>query len=437
MRFVAPAPEELALLRADPLLWEQELDVRPEVARDLERALDRRAGQVFWRSHHDHLYSLELADLGRGLPSMAKVNGWWDRFEPRPPEHEIDADLVDLCVWVAETAASLDPEDLRRVFAFAGTPGGWPRGSVLRTPEERFASLPDFAWAPREVTIEGLRMAYVEAGVGADGSARDECFLLLHGEPTWGYLYRHMIPTLAAAGRVVVPDLIGFGRSDKPAMPEAYSYRAHARWLYRFVEALDLRGVTLICQDWGGLLGLRVLARAPQRFRRVVPMNTGFPCGEPPPDAFVAWRRFSQNRPEIDMAALMRRSVRREGFTAEEASAYAAPFPSRDHQVAARIFPRLVPTRPDHPGAYDNRRAAEVLRGLDLPVLPIWGDADPITKPWEPGVRALFASAQVSATVWIPEAGHFLQEDAGEEVAGSVLSWMRGTAGRGAPTASD
>jgi haloalkane dehalogenase len=427
MNFTKPTPEELALLRADPLLWEQELDVRPDVAVDLERAVGKRAGEVFWRSRHDHLYSIELADLGRGRPSMAKVNGWWDRFEPRPPEHEIDGDLADLCKWVAQTAGSLEPEDIRRVFQFAGTPAGWPPGSVLRTPDERFADLPGFTWAPSYVEIEGLRMAYVEAGVAANGSQREECFLLLHGEPTWGYLYRHMIPALAAVGRVVVPDLIGFGRSDKPALPQAYSYRSHARWLHRFVEALDLRGVTMVCQDWGGLLGLRVLARAPERYRRVAPMNTGFPCGEAMPEAFLAWRRWSQARPDIDVPALMRRSVRREGFGDVEAAAYAAPFPTREHQLGARIFPRLVPNRPDHPGAYDNRRAAAVLRTLRLPVLPMWGDADPITKPWEPMVRSLFASAQVEDTVWNREAGHFLQEDAGEEVARAIAAWVLST----------
>ena len=450
LKLIEPDAEELALLRADPLLWEQELDVRPEVARDLERALGRRSGRVFWRSRHDHLYSIELADLGRGQPSMAKVEGWWDRFEPRPPDHEIDTDLAALCVWVAETAASLDPEDVRRVFRFAGTPAGWPEGSVLRTPEERFSGLPDFARSPRFVEVEGLRMAYVDVGrsVGhgaepspgeASASGRadaaspsGECFLLLHGEPTWGYLYRTMIPILAEVGRVVVPDLIGFGRSDKPALPQAYSYRAHARWLYRFVETLDLRNVTLVCQDWGGLLGLRVLARMPERFRRAVPMNTGFPCGEPPGDAFLAWRRFSQSRADLDVPELMRRSVRRATFNDAEAAAYGAPFPSREHRLAARIFPRLVPTRPDHAGAYDNRRAADVLRGLDVAVLPIWGDADPVTKVWEPRVRDLFARAELSDTVWV-SAGHFLQEDAGDEVARAIVSWIRGGRPSGAP----
>jgi haloalkane dehalogenase len=423
LSFVEPGAEELSLLRADPLLWEQELDVRPEVARDVERALGRRAGQVFWRSAHDHLYSIELADLGRGLPSMAKINGWWDRFEPRPPEHEIDADLADFCLWIAAMTESLDPEDVRRVFQFAKTPGGWPEGTVLRAPEQRFARLPGFPWAPRHVEVEGLRMAYVEAGVAADGTSREECFLLLHGEPTWGYLYRHMIAPLAAVGRVVVPDLIGFGRSDQPTLPQAYSYRSHARWLRRFIELLDLSSITLVCQDWGGLLGLRAVAAMPERFRRVVAMNTGFPMGEPMSEAFLAWRRFSQTRSEIDVPALMRRSVRRDDFDAAAAAAYGAPFPSREHQQAALTFPRLVPTRHEQLGAFDNRRAAAVLGRLELPVLPIWGDADPITQPWEPSVRRLFRN--VSDTVWIHGAGHFLQEDAGEQVAGVIVDWVR------------
>jgi haloalkane dehalogenase len=358
---------------------------------------------------------------------MAKVNGWWDRFEPRPPEHEIDADLAQFSLWVAASTSSIDPDDVRRVFQFASTPGGWPEATVLRTADERFVALPGYGWEPSFVEVEGLRMAYVESGESANGTAREECFLLLHGEPTWGYLYRHMIPTLAEMGRVVVPDLIGFGRSDKPALAQAYSYRSHARWLHRFVEALDLTGVTLVCQDWGGLLGLRELARAPERFRRVVPMTTGFPCGEPPSAAFVSWRRWSQTQQQIDVPALMRRSVRRPEFSAEEAAAYGAPFPTREHQLAARIFPRLVPTRPDHAGAYDNRRAAAALRELRLPVLPIWGDADPITGPWEPQVRALFAAAEVAPTVWIRDAGHFLQEDAGEEIARAIAAWVRST----------
>lgn len=210
MNFITPGAEELSYLRTDPLLWEQELDVRPDVAEAIERATGVRAGRVYWRSEHDHLYALELADLGRGRPSMAMVSGHWDRYEPRPPEHEIDADLLAFSIWVAEVAESLNPADFAKVAQFAGVRTSWPEGTVLRTPEERFANLPGFTYEPKYIEVEGLRMAYVEAGSG-------DPILMLHGEPTWGYLYRHMIPPLAEVGRVVVPDLIGFGRSDKPA----------------------------------------------------------------------------------------------------------------------------------------------------------------------------------------------------------------------------
>jgi haloalkane dehalogenase len=417
MQFVTPEPEELRSLRADPLLWEQELDVRPEVAEAIEHAVGVRAGRVYWRSAHDHLYALELADLGRGRPSMAMVYGFWDRFEPRPPEHEIDADLLDLCLWVAEVAPGIEPSDVARVAQFARIPTTWPEGSVLRTPDERFADLPGYPYPPRAVEVEGLRMAYVEHGTG-------DPIVLLHGEPTWGYLYRRMIPTLAAVGRVIVPDLIGFGRSDKPVADNAYSYRAHARWLRRFIEALDLTHITLVGQDWGGLLGLRVLARVPERFARLVAMNTGFPMGEPLGEPFLNWRTYAQRQRALDVPALMRRALRR-SLTDAEAAAYGAPFPTPDYQTGALVFPRLVPTRPDHPGAYDNRVAARALRTLDLPVLLPWADGDRITRGWEAGLRALFRN--VAPPLTIAGAGHFLQEDRGEEVAEHIARWMETT----------
>src|SRR5260221_341596 len=215
-----------------------------------------RAGQIYWRSAHDHLYSLELADLGRGHPAAATVYGHWDRYEPRPPEHEITADLLALAIWVAEIAESLNPSDIVKVAHFAGVKPGWPQGSVLRTPDDRFANLPGFPYEPKYVDVEGLRMAYVEHG-------RGDPILLLHGEPTWSYLYRHMIPPLALAGRVIAPDLIGFGRSDKPAAASAYTYKSHVRWLRALIQALDLDRITMVCQDWGGRLGLRVLSHIP------------------------------------------------------------------------------------------------------------------------------------------------------------------------------
>ena len=418
MTLVEPSVEELQLLRADPLLWEQELDVRPDVAEAVERACGKRAGKVYWRSRHQHLYALELADLGRGRPSMATVYGHWDRFEPRPPEHEIDADLLAFSVWIAEIAESLNPDDVRKVAQFAGIKAGWAEGAVLRTPEERFQNLPGFAYAPKYVEVEGLRMAYVEHGAG-------EPMLLLHGEPTWSYLYRHMIPPLSQFGRVIAPDLIGFGRSDKPVAANAYSYKSHVRWLRAFVETLDLRRITLVCQDWGGLLGLRLLSQIPERFERLVAMNTGISDGRAATDAFYRWRRFSQRVAELDIALLMRNTLTRKNLSDEEAAAYQAPFPAREYQMGARVFPRLVPVRPDHPGAYDNRLAIAKLQTLDLPVLLPWGDQDAITLPGRKLLQNIFRNA--APPIDIAGAGHFVQEDAGEEVATHIVNWMKGS----------
>jgi haloalkane dehalogenase len=416
VNFTAPASEELSCLRSDPLLWEQELDVRPEVSQAIERVTGIRAGRVYWRSAHDHLYGLELADLGRGHPSMATVYGYWDRYEPRPPEHEIDSDLLAFSLWVAEIAENLDPSDVARVAQFAGVKTFWPDGSVLRTPDERFATLPQFSCRPEYVEIEGLRMAYVAQGKG-------DPILMIHGEPTWGYLYRHMIPPLAQAGRVIVPDLIGFGRSDKPVAANAYSYKSHVRWVRKFVEQLDLRRVTLVGQDWGGLIGLRVLAQIPERFARLVAMNTAIPDGRPLGDAFMKWRRFSQRVEALDLPKLMHNSLKKRILTDAEAAAYAAPFPAKEYQTAALVFPRLVPIRPDYPGAYENRRAIERLRTLPLPVFLPWADGDPITASAEAHLRSIFTNA--ASPVVIRGAGHFLQEDSGEEVAEKILSWMK------------
>jgi len=415
MNFITPSPEELSYLRPDPLLWEQELDVRPEVAEAVEWALRIRSGRVYWRSHHDHLYTLELADLGRGRPSMAMVYGHWDRYEPCPPEHEIDSDLMDFMLWVARTSGSINPGDVSRVAEHARIRPTWPEGSVLRTPEERFTNLPDFPYKPHFIEVEGLRMAYVEEGAG-------DPILMLHGEPTWGYLYRRMIPTLAEVGRVIVPDLIGFGRSDKPVAANAYTYKSHVRWVRKFISALGLQRVTLVCQDWGGAIGLRVLAQMAGRFSRLVAMNTGIGDGSPPGEGFMRWRMFSQRVGEMDVPRLMKNSVLKRKVTDLEAAAYGSPFPSVDYQTGALVFPRLVPIRPDHPGAYDNRIAIQTLRTLELPVLLPWSDSDPITGPWEATLRKIFRKTAPSLT--IRGAGHFLQEDAGDEIAGHIRRWM-------------
>jgi haloalkane dehalogenase len=420
MDFITPSQDELKYLRPDPLLWEQELDGQPEVAEALEKAIGIRAGKVYWRSQHGYLYALELADLGRGRPSMAMLYGHWDRFEPRPPDHEIHNDLLEFNLWFSEIAPNLDPKIVSRLAQTRNIPShifNWAEGTVLRTPEERFANIPDFPYEPRYVEFEGLRMAYVEHGSG-------DPILMLHGEPTWGFLYRRMIPTLAEKGRVVVPDLIGFGRSDKPTADNAYSYKSYVRWMRKFIEALDLQRITLICQDWGGLIGLRVLARMPERFQRVVPMNTGLPDGRQMSPAFNLWRLLSQRMAEFDLSRFMRQPVQRT-LTDAEAAAYAAPFPSKEYQTAALTFPRLVPTREDHPGAYDNRLAIEKLKQLDIPTLLIVGEKDAVTGEILKGLRNVFKN--VSETVSVKDAGHFIQEDAGEQVAEKISAWMSQT----------
>ena len=414
MNFIEPSSNELTRLRADPLLWEQELDVRPEFAEAVERAAGKRAGRVYWRSAHDHLYAMELADLGRGRPSMAMILGFWDRWEPRPPEHEIDADLFTLCEWLARIGG-LNPADIEKVAQYAGIRPGWPEGSVLRTPEERFKHLPDFPYEPRYVEIEGLRVAYVESGAG-------DPIVMLHGEPTWGYLYRRMIPELSRRGRVIVPDLIGFGRSDKPVAANAYSYRSQVRWVRKFVEMMGLGRITLVCQDWGGLIGLRVLAQCPEKFARLVAMNTGLPAGEGPTEAFLRWRRFSQKVEMMDVPMLMNQTLRRK-LSGEEAAAYQAPFPSKEFQTGALVFPRLVPIRQEDAGVFENRIAIEKLKTLDLPVLLPWGIDDAITAPAEPLLPALFKNVAPPLAI---AAGHFIQEDAGEEVASHIVRWMEG-----------
>ena len=416
MKFINPNQDELSYLRPDPVLWEQELDHWPEAAEEIEKALGFRAGRAYWRSAHDHLYAIELADLGRGRPSRAMIFGHWDRFEPRPPEHEITSDLLDLSLWVSEIVSGLDPKIVDKLTHLPRAKEllQFPEEEVKRTPEERFQDLPDFPYEPKYIEIENLRMAYVEHGAG-------DPILMLHGEPTWGYLYRRMIPPLAEKGRTIAPDLIGFGRSDKPVPDNAYSYKSHVRWMRKFILELDLKQITLVCQDWGGLIGLRLLADMPDRFQRLVAMNTAIPDGSPISDGFTFWRAFSQQQNKFNVSAMMNRGTQRE-LTQAEADGYGAPFPSREYQTGALVFPRLVPIRPDHPGAFNNRQAIEVLKTLDLPVLLPFGDKDEVLGAMEPLLRDLFKN--VAPELIIKNAGHFIQDDAGEEVAEHILKWM-------------
>lgn len=294
---------------------------------------------------------------------------------------------------------------------------------VLRTPDERFAQLPDFPYSPHCTDVgDGLRMAWVESGP-ADGPV----VLLLHGEPSWSYLYRTMIPVLAEAGfRAVAPDLVGFGRSDKPAEIGDHSYARHVEWTRRLVfDALDLRSVTLVCQDWGGLIGLRLLAEHPDRFAAAVAANTGLPTGDVDmPAVWWQFRRAVEKAETLDVARLVQSGCRTR-FTPEVRAAYDAPFPTEDLKAGPRAMPLLVPTRPDDPATPANRAAWAVLERLDLPFLCAFSDGDPITAPMLPVLASRIPGAAGRAHPTITGAGHFLQEDAGPQLAAQIVDFRR------------
>lgn len=292
---------------------------------------------------------------------------------------------------------------------------------VLRTPEGRFADLPSFPYQPRAATVTGgLRMAYVEAG-----PASGEPVLLLHGEPTWSFLYRRIIPILADAGlRVVAPDLIGFGRSDKPAEAADHSYARQVEWMRSFAfDALDLRGVTIVGHDWGGLIGLRLATAHPDRTARLVATNTGLPTGDQEmPEQWLRFRHLVRTAPVLDIARLVQSGCRRP-LPPEVLAAYDAPFPDQTYQAAPRAMPDLVPTTPDNPASEDNRAAWQRLAAWDKPFLVAFSDSDPITSPMAPVLRRVVPGAE---SVTVPGAGHFLQEDAGEDLGAAIATFITG-----------
>jgi haloalkane dehalogenase len=247
--------------------------------------------------------------------------------------------------------------------------------------------------------------------------------LLLHGEPSWSYLYRHMIPVLVDAGlRAVAPDLVGFGRSDKPAKRTDYTYARHVQWLSSHVfDQLDLRDITLVCQDWGGLLGLRLVAAEPDRFAGVVAANTFLPTGEGhPSEAFLNWQRFSQEVPEFPTGFIINSGCTTD-LSPEVMAAYDAPFPDESYKEGARQFPLLVPTSTDDPESPANVKAWEVLAAFDKPFLCAFGDADPITKGNERHLISRIAGAAGQPHTSIAGGGHFIQEDRGPELANVVI----------------
>ena len=292
--------------------------------------------------------------------------------------------------------------------------------TLVRTPEERFQALPDFPFTPRYMTHNGARVHYVDEGQG-------EVVLCLHGEPTWAYLYRKMIPPLAARCRVLAMDFIGFGRSDKYTAIEDYSFALHRDTLVGFIEALDLRDITLVVQDWGGLIGLAVAMQTPERFARLVIMNTGLATGDVSlGEPFERWREFAVRLgTRLPIGRIVRGGLAR-GEAAPDAviAAYDAPFPDASYKAGAAAFPLLVPVGPDDPGAAELRATRDALSRWTKPALVLFSDGDPITKAGRPFFRRLIPSAKDQPRIVIKNAGHFLQEEKGEEIAGHILAFI-------------
>ncbi len=301
---------------------------------------------------------------------------------------------------------------------------------ILRTPESRFANLPDFPYTPQYTDIGAgdigqagatrLRIAHIDEGP-RDGAI----VLLMHGEPTWSYLYRKMIPVLVAAGyRVIAPDLVGFGRSDKPADRADYTYLNHVLWMKAWLQHHDFKGITLFCQDWGSLIGLRMAAEVPERFARIVLANGGLPTGTGAvPKAFKYWRAFSRYSPWFPIGRIVKAGCVH-GLTPPEIAAYDAPFPSARFKVGARVFPGLVPTEPTDPERARNEQAWEVFRAWRKPFLTLFSNRDPVTRGGERVWQQQVPGAQGQPHARTRNAGHFLQEDKGAELAGDIVKFI-------------
>ncbi|MDX1635475.1 MAG: haloalkane dehalogenase [Marinobacter sp.] len=302
---------------------------------------------------------------------------------------------------------------------------------ALRTPESRFQSIAGFDYQPHYLQVDDfeggeLRMHYLDEG------PRDApVVLLMHGEPSWCYLYRKMIPIITAAGyRAVAPDLIGFGRSDKPADRKDYTYARHVGWVQSFLDQLGLTGIHLVCQDWGGLLGLRLVAENPDRFASVVAANTFLPTGDKDlGQAFYKWRQFSQETPEFHIAGVIKGGTVTP-LSQDVIDAYNAPFPDESYKEGARQFPMLVPASPDDPAAEPNRKAWQVLSQWQKPFLTAFSDKDPVTAGVEKYFQKYIPGAQGLEHVTIRDGGHFLQEDQGEELANVVVRFLDGLSRR-------
>ena len=293
---------------------------------------------------------------------------------------------------------------------------------ILRTPDSHFDNLPDYPFEPQYVTVgEALRLHHVDHGP-RDG----QVVIMMHGEPSWSFLYRHMISNVAAAGyRVLAPDLIGFGKSDKPTETSDYTYSRHMEWMTEWFTQMDVSEAVLFCQDWGGLLGLRLVSAFPKKFAGVIVANTGLPTGEATPsEAFLAWQKFSQTVPEFPVGNIINGATVTE-LSADVIAAYDAPFPDERYKAGARIFPALVPTSPDQDGAADNRKAWKVLAQFEKPFLTCFSDKDPVTGGGEKHFKRNIPGAKDQPHQIVKGGGHFLQEDVHAELSEIITAFMK------------
>jgi len=297
---------------------------------------------------------------------------------------------------------------------------------VLRTPDDRFADLPDFPYSPHYETIGDssgvdLRIGYIDEG------PRDAApVLLMHGEPSWSYLYRGIIAPLKGKHRVIAPDLVGFGRSDKPAGTGDYSYEKHVAWMSAWLLAMDLKDITLFCQDWGGLIGLRLVAAFPERFARVIVANTGLPTGSGMSEGFKAWLVMSQTMPVFPAGMIVNMGSLRE-LAPDEIAAYDAPYPDESYKAGARIFPTFVPVTPEHPSVDENKAAWQVLERFDKPFLTAFSDGDPVSKGGDVPFQQRVPGAKGQPHTIIEGGGHFLQEDRPAEIAALIDNFISET----------
>ena len=291
----------------------------------------------------------------------------------------------------------------------------------VRTPDERFNKLPNYSFEPHYIDVDGLRMHYVD-----EGPASADPILMLHGEPTWSYLYRYMIPVCAAAGhRVIAPDLIGFGKSDKPTKIDDYTYQTHMDWMLAFIEKMDLKNITLVCQDWGSLIGLRLAAENPSRFKAIVVGNGMLPTGDQEaPAAFKIWKNFALHSPWFPIARIIEFGSFK-SLSKDERRAYDAPFPTSKFKIGTRAFPRLVPTDTKNPATQANRDAWKALEKWEKPFLTTFSNGDPITKGGDKYMRDRIPGSKGMNHITL-KGGHFLQEDAGTEFAQAINEMLAG-----------